>query len=189
MVDYLVLALGPVLIALVLWMFWASHNRLTDLDQRCATAFADIDVLLSERHSLIPPLVETVRGIAGHEQKVLTDVTRARAAAIAATGASNRLEAETQVGQCIASMFSIVESYPNIAASTHFSELQAELVRIEDRITAARRFYNLAVGEYNATKSQFPGNLTASMAKLAPRETFTLDARRETFDRPVEIRF
>ena len=177
------------LVGFIVWVFWNSHNRLTALDQRCAAAFADVDVLLTERHTLIPPLVETVRGMVGHEHKVLTEVTQARSNALGARGEADRLQAENEVGRTMFSLLAIAEQYPEIAASQHFRQLQDELSRIEDRIAAARRFYNLAVSEFNTTKDQFPGNLTASFARIGPREVYSLGARREEHDRRVQISF
>jgi LemA protein len=174
---------------LVVVTAYATYNRLMALDERCDTAFADVDVLLKHRHSLIPPLVEIVRGFAGHEREVLTAVTEARATALRASGPDMRLEAETQLGQSINSMLSVVESYPELRASSHFSELRMELTDAENRITAARRFYNLAVDEYNATLRQFPGNKIAERARLSRRRPFDLGVERVLLDEPVAIRF
>jgi LemA protein len=168
---------------------YATYNRLMALDELCNTAFADIDVLLKHRHSLIPPLVETVRGFAGHEREVLTKVTEARASALRASGPDMRLEAETQLGQSINSMLSVVERYPEIKASDHFRDLRTELSDAENRITAARRYYNLAVDEYNATLRQFPGNKVASAARLSRRRAFDLGVERVLLDEPVAISF
>jgi LemA protein len=164
------------LLGAALWLFLklrAHHELLGNLDERCGSAFADIDALLAERHALIPNLVETVKGFAGHEHKVLKDVIDARARAISSSGPS-RLEAENQIGQSIISLMAFTENYPEIAGSSHFAELRGELTRIEDRITAARRFYNLAVEEEQAVRRAFPGNLLAAFVKSAGHERFTL---------------
>jgi LemA protein len=176
-------------VGLIVYVFWQSHNRLTALDQRCAAAFGDVDVLLTERHTLIPPLVETVRGMVGHENKTLTEVTQARSNALGARGEAERLQAENEVGRTMFSLLAVAEQYPEIAASRHFQQLQNELSRVEDRIAAARRFYNLAVSEFNTTKDQFPGNITASFAKIAPREVYSLGGHREEYDRRVQVSF
>ena len=168
---------------------WGSYNRLMALDARCDTAFADVDAQLKHRHSLIPNLVETVRGYAAHERVVLTEVTQARANALRTAGAETRLEAETQVGQSIQSLLSVVERYPEIQASSHFRELRAELTDAENRITAARRFFNLAVNEYNATLRQFPGNLVGAALRLGRREPFDRGIERILLDEPVAVRF
>src|SRR5215213_627326 len=113
-------------VALAVALAWWTHNRLMALDERCATAFADVDVQLKHRHNLIPGLVETVQGYAGHERDVLTQVTQARASALRATSPEMRLEAETQFGQSISSLLSVVERYPDLQASGHFRDLRTE---------------------------------------------------------------
>jgi LemA protein len=168
---------------------WRTFNRLMALDERCNTAFADIDVHLKHRHNLIPGLVETVRGVVGHELAVLTEVTRARASALKASGPEMRLEAETQVGQSLNSLLTVVERYPDLQASAHFRDLRMELVDAENRITAARRFYNLAVDEFNATLRQFPGNVIGAAGRLDRRKPFDLGVERMLIDEPAPIRF
>lgn len=170
-------------------LVWWTFNRLMALDERCNTAFADVDVQLKHRHNLIPGLVETVRGFVGHEAAVLTEVTKARASALRATGPDMRLEAETQVGQSINSLLSVVESYPELKASAHFRDLRMELSDAENRITGARRYYNLAVDEFNATLRQFPGNVIGGARRLGRRKAFDLGVERVLIDEPVAIRF
>jgi LemA protein len=176
-------------VAVVSWLVWSTYNRLMALDERCDTAFADVDVQLKHRHNLIPGLVETVRGYAGHERDVLTEVTRARASALQATSPEMRLKAETQFGQSIHSLLSIVEHYPDLQASTHFRDLRMELTDAENRITGARRFYNHAVDEFNATLRQFPGNMIGGAMRLGRRKPFDLGIERVLLDEPVAIRF
>ncbi|HZF42312.1 MAG TPA: LemA family protein [Sphingomonadaceae bacterium] len=187
MTIFLICLAGAVAFALL--AVSATHNRLMQLDERCESAFADVDVQLKHRHNLIPGLVETVRGFASHERGVLTEVTQARAGALQAAAPNMRLEAETQLGQSLTALMSVVEKYPEIAASGHFRELRAELSDSENRITAARRFYNLAVAEYNATLRQFPGNLIAQRKPLDRRRTFDLGVERVLIDEPVPISF
>jgi LemA protein len=175
--------------AVAVGLVWTTYNRLMALDERCDTAFADVDVQLKHRHNLIPGLVETVRGYAGHELSVLTEVTRARATALRAASPETRLEAETQVGQSINSLLSVVERYPDLQATSHFRDLRVELADAENRITAARRFYNLAVDEYNATLRQFPGNQIGTLVRLGRRRHFDLGVERLLIDEPVAIRF
>lgn len=180
--------------AFLLFLYWCfrklrdEHALLGSLDERCEAAFGDIDALLSERHSLIPNLVETVKGLGLHEHKVLTEVVDARARAMANVGAS-RLEAEAQIGQSINSLFALTENYPEIAASSHFSELRAEMTRVEDRITASRRFYNLAVEELNSVRRAFPGNMVAFFATIGTHDKFSLGDKREQFAQPVQVSF
>lgn len=165
------------------------HNMLMALDERCNTAFADIDVLLKHRHSVIPGLVETVRGFANHESHVLKAVTEARAKALSASAPEMRLEAEHQLGQSIHSLLNVVESYPALKADSHFHQLRNELVDVENRITASRRYYNATVDEFNATLRQFPGSLIGGFARLARRQHFELGMDRVLMDEPVSIRF
>ena len=183
----LFLVLGPV--GFVALGCVLTYNRLMALDQRCDTAFADVDVQLKHRHNLIPGLVETVRGYAGHERSVLEEVTRARAGALRASAPEMRLDAETQLGQSLNMVMSIVEKYPELQASSHFRELRTELTDAENRITAARRFYNLAVDEYNATLRQFPANSIGNAFRLGPRKPFDIGIERVLLDEPVAIQF
>lgn len=176
-------------IALVAYIASATHNRLMALDERCESAFADIDVQLKHRHNVIPALVETVRGFASHERGVLTEVTQARASALRATGPSNQIDAEIQLSQSVNTLLSVVEKYPEIQANSHFRDLRMELSDAENRITAARRFHNLAVSEFNATLRQFPGNLVGNAKHLGRRRPFDLGVERVLIDEPVAISF
>lgn len=189
-------------IVLDLWWLWLvllaavalfvvlrrTHALLGKLDERCGAAAGDIDALLAERHALIGNLVETVKGFAKQEHAVLKDVIDARARAMASAGQA-KLEAETQVGQSLNSLWAVSEAYPELASSGHFRELRLELTRMEDRITAARRFYNLAVEELNAVRRAFPANLIDGAARIGTHEKFTLAERREDFAAPVAISF
>lgn len=187
MTLYWFLGIGGIGLAVLL--AWGSYNRLMALDERCNRAFADIDVQLKHRHNLIPGLIETVRGFAGHEMTILTEIATARANALQASGPEMRLKAETQVGQSLNSLLSIVERYPDIQASSHFRELRVELADAENRITAARRFFNLAVDEFNATLRQFPGNLVGGAVRLYRRNPFDLGIERVLLDEPVTVKF
>ena len=168
---------------------WAAHNRLVALDQRCETAFADIDVHLKHRQNLIPALVETVRGYAKHESDILLGVTQARAEALQAVAPENRLTAEANLTQNINALIGMAERYPELKASTHFSDLRQELVDAENRITASRRFYNLAVGEYGATLRQFPASVIAKFCNMNVRMPFDLGIERVLIDEPAPIKF
>jgi len=177
------------LIAIPAWVGFATHNRLVALDQRCETAFADIDVHLKHRQNLIPSLVETVRGFASHEKDILLGVTEARADALRAATPEMRLTAEKKLTQNINALIGMAERYPDLKASAHFSELRRELVDSENRITASRRFYNLAVGEYGATLRQFPGSHIARLSRMNDRMPFDLGIERVLIDEPVAIKF
>ena len=177
------------LITMPAYIGYATHNRLVALDQRCETAFGDIDVHLKHRHNLIPPLVETVRGFAKHESDILTGITEARAEALQATSPEIRLSAEQNLTQNITALMSMAERYPELKASTHFSDLRRELVDVENRVTASRRFYNLAVEEFDTTLRQFPGSTIGRLFKMNVRMRYDLGIERVLVDEPLAIKF
>lgn len=166
----------------------SQHQLLGELDERCSASQSDIDTLLNERHALIGNLAETVKGFAGQEHKVLKDVIDARARATSTTGGA-KMDAEAAVSSSLANLWSISETYPVLASSSHFAELRAELVRMEDRINAARRFYNLTVEELNGVRRAFPYNLIDSIAKTTDHEKYSLGEARAQFDQPVKVSF
>lgn len=183
------IAAAAAVVATPFYVVIATRNRLVALDQRCDTAFADIDVHLKHRQNLIPGLVETVRGFASHERDILMGITEARAQALAAVAPEQRLEAEKNLTQNINALIGMAERYPELKASSHFSSLRDELVAAENRITASRRFYNLAVGEYDATLRQFPGSLIGRYWRMSARKPFDLGVERVLLDEPVAIKF
>jgi len=177
------------LIAVPAYIAFATHNRLIALDQRCETAFGDIDVHLKHRHNLIPPLVETVRGFIKHESDILLGVTEARTAALQATTPEIQLNAEKNLTQNINALIGMAERYPELKASTHFVDLRRELVDAENRITASRRFYNLAVEEYDTTLRQFPGSYIGRLFKMNMRVRFDLGIERVLIEEPLAFKF
>jgi LemA protein len=177
------------LIAVPAYVAFATHNRLVALDQRCETAFGDVDVHLKHRHNLIPPLVETVRGFAKHESDILLRVAEARAEALQAGSPEMRLSAEQNLTQNINALIGMAERYPELKASTHFADLRRELVDAENRITASRRFYNLAVEEYATTLRQFPGSTIGRLSKMNVRLPFDLGIERVLIDEPLAFKF
>ena len=177
------------LIAVPAYIAFATHNRLVALDQRCDTAFGDIDVHLKHRHNLIPPLVETVRGFTKHESDILQGVTAARAQALQAASPEMRLSAEQNLTQNISALIGMAEHYPELKASTHFSDLRRELVDAENRVTASRRFYNLAVEEYGTTLRQFPGSYIGRLFRMGTRMRFDLGIERVLIDEPLAVKF
>jgi LemA protein len=177
------------LIAVPAYIALATHNRLVALDQRCDTAFGDIDVHLKHRHNLIPPLVETVRGFVKHESDILLGVTQARAEALQAATPEMQLNAEKNLTQNINALIGMAEGYPELKASTHFVDLRRELVDAENRITASRRFYNLAVEEYATTLRQFPGSYIGRLLKMNVRMPFDLGIERVLIDEPLAFKF
>jgi LemA protein len=177
------------LIALPVYIAFATHNRLVALDQRCETAFGDIDAHLKHRHNLIPPLVEMVRGFAKHESDILLGVTQARAEALQASSPDIRLSAEQNLTQNINALIGMAERFPELKASAHFGELRRELVDAENRVTASRRFYNLAVEEYDTTLRQFPGSQIGRLFKMNSRARFDLGIERVLIDEPLAVKF
>ncbi len=175
--------------AFVAYQFVGTNNRLMSLQARCDTAFADVDVHLKHRHNLIPGLVETVRGFAGHEEKIILGVHAARAEALAALTPDMRLSAEKKLTQNITALLNVSSSNPDIKASSHYAALRQELIDCENRITAARRFSNLTVEEYNATLRQFPGSMIANAKRLSARAVYDLGIERVLLDEPVAIKF
>jgi LemA protein len=164
-------------IALVGFIAVGAYNKLVALDQRADQAFADIDVQLKQRQDLIPNLVETVKGYAGHEKGTLEAVTQARAAAAGATSINDKVAAENMLTGALGKLFAVAEAYPDLKANTNFLELQRELSDIENKLAAARRFFNNAVSEFNAVRAQFPTVLFAGLIGFgAEKPFFEVDA-------------
>jgi LemA protein len=182
------LAVLVLLIAVPALVALTTHNRLVALDQRCSTAFGDIDVHLKHRHNLIPPLVDAVRAFTKHENDVLLGVTEARAAAVQAATPEMQLNAEKNLTQNINALIGLADRYPELRASQHFVELRRELVDAENRITASRRFYNLAVEEYATTLRQFPGSYIGRLSKMNVRMPFDLGVERVLIDEPLALK-
>lgn len=153
----------PILGVIAVIIFWIilAYNRLVKLRQRAKEAWADIDVQLKRRYDLIPNLLETVRGYATHEKEVFDNVTRARASAVSAKTVGEQAQAENNLSQTLKSLFAVVENYPDLKASQNFSDLQKELADTENKIQAARRFYNTNVRDLNIRIESFPDNLMA----------------------------
>src|SRR5512141_709099 len=145
-----------VLAVIVLWAVFA-YNRLVTLVNRAKEAWADIQVQLKRRYDLIPNLVETVKGYAAHEASAFENVTRARAAAMGAGTTAEKAQAENQLTGALKSLFAVSEAYPDLKANQNFLQLQKELGDTEDKIQAARRFYNGVVRDLNTAIQSFPG--------------------------------
>src|SRR6201991_217797 len=177
-------------IAAVLWLalkIRSQHALIAQLDERADAAFGDVDALLIERHTLIGNLVQVVRAFAEKEHAVIRDVLDARVDALEAIGGDGAaIRTETQFANVLQNLFTVSEKYPELASADHYSTLRTDLIRIEDRITAARKFYNLAVEELNAIRRAFPGNLIARLGTNTTREKFTLGERRAEFAEPVK---
>ncbi|MCL4437460.1 LemA family protein [Patescibacteria group bacterium] len=175
-----------ILAVIVIW-FIAIFNSLITRKNRVAEAWSDIEVQLKRRYDLIPNLVESVKGYAAHEKSVIEDVTNARTAAMSAQDPKEKLAAENQLSQTLKSLFAVAENYPQLRASENFQKLQDELVDTEDKIQAARRFYNSNVRDYNIAIEVFPKNLIASIFGFGKKDLFETenDAEKE----PVKVSF
>ena len=177
-----------VLFAAVLWVVF-SYNRLVTMKNRAAEAWADIDVQLKRRYDLIPNLVSTVKGYATHESQAFDNVTNARAAAMGAGTLPDKGQAEATLAGALKSVFAIAEAYPDLKANQNFLSLQTELSDTEDKIQAARRFYNGNVRDLNTSIQVFPGNIIANTFHFAAMEFFQLDAADAAAKNPVEVKF
>jgi len=174
-----------VLAIVILWVIIA-YNGLVLLRNRAKEAFADIDVQLKRRYDLIPNLVETVKGYAKHEAQVFEKVTAARTAAMQATGKA-KAGAEDPLSGALKSLFAVAENYPQLKANENFGKLQDELTDTEDKIQAARRFYNGMVRDLNTKIQTFPSSLLAGVFHFAPMDFFgdITEAERG----PVKVQF
>jgi LemA protein len=180
--------LGIVVLAL-LWII-ATYNGLVSLRQRCRQAFSDVDVQLKQRHDLVPNLVETVKGYAAHEKQTLENVIKARNAAVSAQGPAAQAAAEGALQGALRQIFALAEAYPDLKANQNFQQLQAELSDLENKIAAARRFFNNAAAEYNATRESFPAVLFAQSMGFSPQEFFNLDeAERKVVTAAPQVKF
>lgn len=159
---------------LVVWVIF-TFNRLVALRNRMKEAWADIDVQLKRRYDLIPNLVAIVKGYAAHESGVFERVTEARTRAMGAQTLKEKGEAENMLSSTLKSLFAVSENYPDLKASANFLELQRELTDTEDKIQAARRFYNSNVLELNNKVQSFPANMIANMFGFKSVEFFQLE--------------
>ena len=183
---YIVLGVVGVLVVFLI----ALYNGLVKTKIRVDEAWSDITVQLKRRIDLIPNLIETVKGYAKHEKEVFTKVTEARTAMMNAQGPAESAQAENMLEGALKSIFAVAEAYPDLKANQNFLDLQAELVDTEDKIQAARRFYNSAVRDLNIKIKSFPAILFAAMLGFKEREFFELDdAEQAQAEKPVEVKF
>ncbi len=177
-----------VVVVVILWAITV-YNNLVAIRQRVNEAFADVDVQLRQRHDLVPNLVETVKGYAAHERGTLDEVVKARNAAVAAQGTPQQAAAENMLSGALRQLFALSEAYPDLKANANFQALQAELTDIENKIAAARRFFNNAVQEYNTSMQRFPAALFASALGFTPKEFFELGEERKTVGEAPQVKF
>ena len=178
-------ALVVVAIALI-----AMYNGLVRANVRVQEAWSDITVQLKRRYDLIPNIVNAVKGYAKHEKEVFENVTEARANALNAQGVEETAKAENQFQQALKSLFAVAEAYPDLKANENFKHLQEELVDTEDKIQAARRFYNGSARDLNIKIQTFPTNIFAGMLGFKNREFFEVDeAESAAISKPTDVNF
>lgn len=185
MISFIVLL---IIVLIVIWVI-GIYNRLVRLRNRRQNAFADIDVQLRQRHDLIPQIVETVKGYATHERELLTRITEARSSAMNAATIDEKIKTETQLSAALQGLKVAVEAYPNLKANENFMQLQEELSDIENKLAAARRFFNAATTEYNTGIETFPANLVAGSFGFNREPMFDLGERRVEMEEPPKISF
>lgn len=176
-------------LAAIAFIVFTAYNRLVALSQRVGQAFADIDVQLKLRHDLIPNLVETVKGYASHERGTLEEVIKARNAALSAQGPAQVAAAENMLTGALGRLIALAEAYPDLKANANFQQLQSELSDIENKIAAARRFFNNAVQEYNTGIQQLPAALFAGALGFTKKDFFDLGETRTTLEQAPTVKF
>jgi len=181
---WLIIALAVILV-LLLYLVYA-YNSLVRVRNEAETGWANIDVQLRRRTDLIPNLVEAVKGYAAHERETFDEVTRARAAVMSAGGPRAAAEANDMLGTALGKLFAVAEAYPQLRASENFLSLQEELTDTEDKIAAARRYYNATVLRFNTRQQTFPTLIVGRLFRFRPREFFEAG---EEADAPVGVSF
>ncbi len=180
------------IVAIIIIWFVLSYNGFVTLTNRVKDALSDIDVQSKRRFDLIPNLVETVKGYAAHESGTLEKVTEMRTAAMnlpAQAGAAAKGQADDMLSGALKSLFAVSENYPNLKANENFLALQSELSDTENKMMAARRFYNSVVQDLNTRLQSFPGNIIGSMTGFKPADFFALSAADAAAKEPVKVQF
>ena len=177
------------IIFVVILMAISLYNRLVKLRNNREQAFADVDVQLKQRHDMIPQLVDSVKGYMGHERGVLTEITEARSNAMKATTINDKISAENRLSTALEGLKVSVEAYPDLKASQNFMDLQTEIADIENKIAAARRFFNSATKELNIATELFPSNLIATLFNFRREPMFELGTQRAAAEQPPKIQF
>jgi len=186
--SFLYIILGIATITLLYGIF--VYNKFVHLVNRAKEAWADVDVQLKRRYDLIPNLINTVKGYAKHEEGTLSKVTEMRAKALEARGTTDQAHAENMLTQALRSVFAVAENYPDLKANQNFLELQRELSDTENKIQAARRFYNTNVRDLNIGLETFPQNIIGTMFNIEKKEFFELDeAEGGAAREPVAVKF
>lgn len=179
-----------VAVVIILGWLWLTYNGLIKAKTRTEEALSDITVQMKRRFDLIPNLIETVKGYAAHEKAVFENVTKARAAAMGVKegDVQGMAKADNQLEATLKSLFAVGEAYPDLKANENFKQLQEELVDSEDKIQAARRFYNNNVRDLNIKIKVFPTNMIANMLGFRAQEFFDVDNKAEVSE-PVSVKF
>ncbi len=179
-----------IIVGIILYVI-VIYNRLISLKNTRHNAFSDIDVQLKQRFNLVPQLIETVKGYAKHEKVVFENVTEARAAVSKSEGSGEeRQTAESFLGRALTGLIAVAEDYPDLKASANFQQLMSELSDIENKIAAARRFFNSATNEYNTYTEQFPNNVVAKPFGFSKEPFFELDDNlQEQIRQAPEVKF
>jgi LemA protein len=181
-----------VIALIVLLVFWliGLYNKLVRFKNNRENAFADIDVQLRQRNDLIPQLVSTVKGYATHERDLLERITQARSAVMSANTVNDKMAADTQLTQALQGLRVSVEAYPDLKANTNFLQLQEEISDIENKLAAARRYFNGATRELNSAVESFPANMIAKNFGFSRQPMYELSAeQRTTMEEPPQINF
>lgn len=177
-----------VILVIIGFLALMSYNRLVALRQNVRQAFGDIDVQLKQRHDLVPNLVEIVKGYAQHESSTLQAVIAARNSAIGAQSPRDQAQAEGVLNGALRQVFALAENYPDLKANASFVRLQDQMQHLEDKLAAARRFFNNSASEFNTAREQFPAVLMANSLGFQPAEFFDLDeAERLRLDEAPQI--
>ena len=184
----IVLIVIAALLGVIIMFVIGSYNGLVTLRNRVEEAWSDITVQLKRRTDLIPNLVSSVKGYATHEKEVFEKVTEARSAIMNAQGVADTAKAENMMEGALKSLFAVAEAYPELKANQNFLQLQQELVDTEDKIQAARRFYNGGVRDLNTKIQTFPANIVAGMFGFQTKEFFDVEDR-ASVENPVEVKF
>jgi len=177
-----------IVVTLVLWAI-GLYNRFVTLTNRVREAWSDIDVQFKRRYDLIPNLVETVKGYAAHESGTLTKVTEMRTRAMNATTNDAKADAENQLSGALKTLFAVSENYPDLKANQNFLALQTELSDTENKLQAARRFYNSTVQDLNTSLQRFPGNIIGGSFGFTAKDFFQLDQADAAAKEPVKVQF
>ncbi len=185
-VIYVLIGLG---LAVGLYVI-LTYNGLVSLKNRVAEAWSDIEVQMKRRYNLIPNLVEAVKGYMSHERETLESVTRARGEAMANQGTpGEQARSENMLAGALKSLFALAENYPDLKANQGFLDLQDDLAEVEDKIQAARRYFNGSVRDLNVKIEQFPSNLVAQAFKFVQAGFFELDEADAAARQPVKVAF